>query len=120
LRVVDQTGRRAASPHRLLERSSSADGIEDLERPGRPSVRIGPCARSAVSLDWHGLWFSWEQEDPMNFLIYMIGTLLVVGALAYGAALLGAPQVWIVVGAVMLIGIGLMAGVTRTRHKDPA
>ena len=56
----------------------------------------------------------------MNFLIYMIGTLLVVGALAYGAALLGAPHVWIVIGAVVLIGIGLMAGVTRTRHKDPA
>lgn len=54
----------------------------------------------------------------MNFLIYLLGTLLVVGALAYGASVLGVPQVWIVVGALVILGVGIMTGVTRTRHKD--
>ncbi|MCL4811844.1 MAG: hypothetical protein KJ061_05120 [Vicinamibacteraceae bacterium] len=55
-----------------------------------------------------------------NFLVYMIGTLLVVAGLAYGASLLGVGQTWIVIGAIVLIGFGLMAGITRTRQKEPA
>jgi hypothetical protein len=54
-----------------------------------------------------------------NFSLYVIGTLLVVGALAYGAYLLGVPQIWIGIGAVALIGIGIVSGVTNTRQKDP-
>jgi hypothetical protein len=56
----------------------------------------------------------------MNFLIYLVGTLIVVGALAYGAALLGVPRTWITIGALVLVGFGLMTGITRTRQKDPA
>lgn len=56
----------------------------------------------------------------MNFLVYLIGTFLVVGALAYGAALLGVPHVWIAIGALILLGFGIMSGITRTRQKDPA
>jgi hypothetical protein len=55
-----------------------------------------------------------------NFVVYMIGTLLVVAALAYGASVLGVSQTWIVVGALVIIGIGLMGGITKTRQKDPA
>jgi len=55
-----------------------------------------------------------------NFIVYLVGTLLVVAALAYGASMLGVSQTWIVVGALVLIGIGLMSGITRTRQKDPA
>jgi hypothetical protein len=54
-----------------------------------------------------------------NFSLYVIGTLLVAGALAYGAFLLGVPQVWIGIGVVALIGIGIVSGVTNTRQKDP-
>jgi hypothetical protein len=55
-----------------------------------------------------------------NFVVYMIGTLLVVAGLAYGASLMGISQTWIIVGALIIIGIGLMGGITRTRQKDPA
>ena len=53
-----------------------------------------------------------------NFVIYLIGTLLVVGAMAYGAFLLGTPPVWIAIGATVLVGLGILTGVTRTRQKD--
>ncbi len=55
-----------------------------------------------------------------NFLVYIIGTLLVVGALAYGASLVGISHTWIIVGAIALIGLGVMGGITKTRQKDPA
>ena len=55
-----------------------------------------------------------------NFVIYLIGTLLVVAGLAYGASRLGVSQVWIIAGALVIIGIGLMGGIVKTRQKDPA
>ena len=55
-----------------------------------------------------------------NFLVYLIGTLLVVAGLAYGANRAGIGQVWIIAGALVIIGMGLMGGITKTRQKDPA
>jgi hypothetical protein len=56
----------------------------------------------------------------MNFAIYMIGVLIVVGALAYGASRLGISSTWIVIGSLVIIGLGLMAGVAKTRRRDPS
>jgi hypothetical protein len=55
-----------------------------------------------------------------NFVIYLIGTLFVVAGLVYAANRLGIGQTWIVAGALVLIGLGLMGGIVKTRHKDPA
>ena len=55
-----------------------------------------------------------------NMVVYLIGTLLVVGGLAYGASRVGISQVWIVTGALVIIGLGLMGGIVKTRQKDPA
>ena len=55
-----------------------------------------------------------------NMIIYLIGTLLVVAGLAYGASRLGVSQVWIVAGALVIVGLGMMAGIVKTRQKDPA
>jgi hypothetical protein len=55
-----------------------------------------------------------------NMFIYLIGTLLVVAGLAYGASRLGVSQVWIVAGALVIVGLGMMAGIVKTRQKDPA
>lgn len=53
-----------------------------------------------------------------TFAIYLIGFLLFVGGLAYGAFLLGVATTWIVVGAITLIGFGMVVGVGKTRQKD--
>jgi len=53
-----------------------------------------------------------------SFAIYLVGFLIFVGGLAYGAHLLGLPPVWIGVGAITLIGLGMVTGVGKTRQKD--
>lgn len=55
-----------------------------------------------------------------NMIVYLLGTLLVVAGLAYGATRMGVATPWIVVGALVIIGIGLMGGITKTRQKDPS
>lgn len=56
----------------------------------------------------------------MSFAIYLVGFLILIGGLVYGAVLLHVPQEWIAVGAVILLGLGLLTGVKSTRQKDPA
>ena len=55
-----------------------------------------------------------------NFIVYLIGTLLVVAGLAYAATRLGVSSVWIIAGALVVLGFGLMGGIVRTRQKDPS
>lgn len=53
-----------------------------------------------------------------NFAIYMIGVIIVVGALAYGAFALSVPPIWIGVGVAVIIGFGLMGAVKKTREPS--
>lgn len=55
----------------------------------------------------------------MSFGLYVIGFLIVIGGLVYGAVLLHLPVRWIVVGAVVLLGFAILTGVKATRQKDP-
>jgi hypothetical protein len=55
----------------------------------------------------------------MSFGIYSIGLAIVIGGLIYGAYLLHVPAHWIAVGAIVLLGVGILSGVKTTRQKDP-
>ncbi len=55
----------------------------------------------------------------MSFAIYLVGFLILIGGLTYGAVLLHVPQHWIVVGVIVLLGLGIVGGVAATRQKDP-
>ena len=55
-----------------------------------------------------------------NFFVYLIGTLLVVAGLAYGASRMGISQVWIIAGALVILGLGVMGGIVKTRQKEPS
>jgi hypothetical protein len=55
-----------------------------------------------------------------NFFVYMIGVILVVAALAYGASLAGLSTTWIIVLAVALLGLGIMGAIVKTRQKEPS
>jgi hypothetical protein len=55
-----------------------------------------------------------------NFFVYMIGVVLVVGAIAYGASLVGLSTTWIAVIAVALVGLGVMGAIVKTRQKEPS
>ena len=54
-----------------------------------------------------------------SFGIYLIGYIIFVIGLAIAAHLLGAPPVWILVGVIILIGLGILMGVSRTKRPDP-
>lgn len=53
-----------------------------------------------------------------NLTWYMIGAVLVVAAVAFGAWRLGVDTFWIVVMAIAIVGVALMKGVTRTRDPE--
>ena len=55
----------------------------------------------------------------MSFGLYLFGYLIVIGGLVYGATLAHLPTHWIVVGAVVLAGLGILTAVKTTRQKDP-
>ena len=54
----------------------------------------------------------------MSFGIYAAGFAIMIGGLAYAAHLVHMPTHWIVVGAIILIGAGILSGVRATRQKD--
>lgn len=56
----------------------------------------------------------------MSFGLYAFGFLVVIGGLIYGASLLHLPAHWIVVGAIVLLGVGILSGVKATRQRDPS
>jgi hypothetical protein len=55
----------------------------------------------------------------MSFGLYSIGFAIMLGGLVYGANLLHMPSKWIAVGAIIMLGIGIVSGVKATRQKDP-
>jgi hypothetical protein len=54
----------------------------------------------------------------MSFGLYAIGVAILIGGLIYAAHLVHMPAHWIVVGAIVLLGIGILSGVKATRQKD--
>ena len=56
----------------------------------------------------------------MSFGIYLVGYVILIIGLALGAHMLNVPPQWIGVGVVVLIGLGILTGVTSTRRRDPS
>lgn len=54
-----------------------------------------------------------------SFGTYLLGFLILIVGLAIAAYLLNVPATWIVVGAIVLVGIGVLMATTRGKMKDP-
>jgi hypothetical protein len=54
----------------------------------------------------------------VSFGLYIIGYLIVIGGLAYGAILMHVPTHWIAVGGIVLTGLAIVTGVKATRPRD--
>ena len=54
-----------------------------------------------------------------SFVTYLIGYFVVIVGLAIGAYLLNVPTMWIAVGVIVLVGLGILTATSRTRQKDP-
>jgi hypothetical protein len=56
----------------------------------------------------------------MSFGLYAIGFAILIGGLIYAAYLVHMPAHWIAVGAIVLLGVGILSAVKATRQRDPA
>ncbi len=56
----------------------------------------------------------------MSFAIYTLGTLILIAGLVYVAHLAHIPEKWIVAFALLILGAGIMGGVSSTRQRDPS
>ncbi|HWM91843.1 MAG TPA: hypothetical protein VN493_13845 [Thermoanaerobaculia bacterium] len=54
-----------------------------------------------------------------SFGMYLAGFIILIIGLAIGAHLLGADPMWIAVGVICLIGIGILSAVKRTQAPRP-
>ncbi len=56
----------------------------------------------------------------MSFGLYAAGYAIVIAGLVYVEHLMHMPSHWILAGAIVMIGIGLLSAVKATRQKDAA
>ena len=56
----------------------------------------------------------------MSFALYLFGTLLVIGGVAWGLAVAHVPQTYIIITCLILTGVGVLSAVAQTRTKDGA
>ena len=54
-----------------------------------------------------------------SFTTYVIGFVILVVGLAMAAYLLDIPAMWIAVGVIVALGIGVITATSRTKMKDP-
>lgn len=54
-----------------------------------------------------------------SFATYVVGFVILVAGLAMAAYLLNVPSVWIAVGVIVGLGIGVITATSRTKMKDP-
>ena len=55
-----------------------------------------------------------------SFGTYLVGFLILIVGLAIAAYLLNVPTMWIAVGVIVLIGIGVLMATTRGQDEGPA
>ncbi len=55
----------------------------------------------------------------MSFVLYIIGFLLVIAGIAWALAVAEVAMLYIAIVCLILLGIGVLTGVTKTRPKDP-
>ena len=57
----------------------------------------------------------------MRFVAYIIGFLIFIAGVAWAAIEAGAPQLYVMIGSVILLGIGIIMGASRrTVTRPPA
>jgi len=54
----------------------------------------------------------------MSLIIYLIGFAFVIGGLAWALIVAGLSTLYVMIAIVILVGIAILTGVTRTGTKD--
>nr|WP_275425880.1 DUF6404 family protein [Rhodoferax koreense] len=59
-------------------------------------------------------------RTTMSFALYMLGFALFLGGVVWAAVVAGVPHLYIGIGTLILLGIGIFSAVSKTRAKDPS
>lgn len=54
-----------------------------------------------------------------SFSTYLLGFIVLILGLGLAAYLLNVPPVWIAVGVIVMIGIGILLATSQTKRRDP-
>jgi hypothetical protein len=57
-------------------------------------------------------------EPPMSFALYLLGFVLLTGGIAWALVTAGVPYLYVAIACVILVGLGIITGVSKTRSKD--
>jgi uncharacterized membrane protein YiaA len=55
-----------------------------------------------------------------SFGTYLVGFFILIIGLAVAGYLLNVPTMWLGVGIIVLVGIGILSATSRTKMRDPA
>jgi hypothetical protein len=53
-----------------------------------------------------------------SFVLYLLGFVILAGGILFGAHMLGVGTQWIAVMGMILLGLGVITGVAKTRRRD--
>ncbi len=54
----------------------------------------------------------------MSFALYIVGFLILIAGVAWALTVAGVPQLYIIIACVIMAGLGIVTGVSKTRTKD--
>ncbi|HET6373547.1 MAG TPA: hypothetical protein VFG76_09580 [Candidatus Polarisedimenticolia bacterium] len=54
----------------------------------------------------------------MSFALYFVGFLILIGGVAWALVTAGVRPLYVAITCVILLGLGIITGATRTRGKD--
>ncbi len=54
----------------------------------------------------------------MSLIIYLIGFAFIIGGIAWALVLFGLGTLYVMITTIILIGVAILTGVTRTRSRD--
>lgn len=55
----------------------------------------------------------------MSFALYLVGFIVLIGGVAWALIVAGVPALYVGIACVILLGLGIVTGVSKTRAKDP-
>ena len=55
---------------------------------------------------------------PMSLIIYLIGFAFVIGGIGWALVVAGLSTIYVMISIIILVGIAILTGVTRTRTRD--
>jgi len=55
----------------------------------------------------------------MSFALYIVGFVIVIAGVAWALLTAHVPSLYVMIISVILLGLGILTGVSHTRSKDP-